>query len=278
MTQIGPMFVCGSDPWDDDGFEDEPGTVDWDTMRAGYDALSDLTEEWQGLPVAVPGQYLQLHDRHPLARAYDDIDRSQSGVEMGFVCGGPDIDERAAESIVNAWYSWKLNATIQIWRQVWPDKPPKFFAIRIPRSPDSSMQRFAFWMNTIGASDAWDVDAEHRARDKLRGMLSDRQWRHYDLTGSFIETSPRSRLTYVFRRLRPTIALTPRWPYGRAVDSMRCLAVLCLHPLGYYRDTWAGAMVPSDDVLAHLAMMRGDEAYFWRCANAHDPRTPEAGL
>lgn len=138
------------------------------------------------------------------------------------------------------------------------------------------MDRLDLWLKTMGACDAWDLDAEHRARDTLRAMLTERQWMHYDMCGSFFETSPRSRLTYVFRRLRPTIALSFRGRDGR--EWVRCLAVLCLHPIGYYARSWAGCMVPSDDVIAHLSWMRGDEAGFWRQANQHDPASPEAGL
>ena len=140
------------------------------------------------------------------------------------------------------------------------------------------MDRLRLWLCTLGASDAWDIDAEIKAMEKLAGMLSERQWRHYCLTGSFLETSSRSRLTYVFRRSRPTVVLTPRSKWWRPTDEMRCLAVLCLHPVGYYDQTWAGCMVPSDDVIAHLLSMRGDEAYFWRKANQHPPSAPEAGL
>jgi hypothetical protein len=37
-------------------------------------------------------------------------------------------------------------------------------------------------------------------------------------------------------------------------------------------------MCPTDDVIAHLALMRGDEAMFWRRCNQHPPYRPEAGL
>lgn len=250
----------------------------WVEHRAGFDALSDVTEEWQGLPIPVSGLTLRLHDRHPLASTYAALERETDGVEMAIVVGGPSYseDECVHEEIVNQWFAWKLNVYVQIWKATPKSGPPKFFAIRIPRSPDSSMDRLTFWLQTLGASDAWDEEAEHRARVKLRAMISARQWRHYDLTGSFIETSSRSRVTYVFRRLRPTIALTPRGRHGD--DMMRCLAVLCMHPIGYYQDSWAGCMVPSDDLIAHLAFMRGDEAGYWKEANQHEPRAPEAGL
>lgn len=34
-------------------------------------------------------------------------------------------------------------------------------------------------------------------------------------------------------------------------------------------------MVPTDDIIAHLIMMRGDERSYWSKANQH---APEAGL
>lgn len=139
------------------------------------------------------------------------------------------------------------------------------------------MDRLGFWLRTMSAADAWSLDAEATARDKLQGLLNERQWRSYDLTGAFFETSPRSKVSYLFRRLRPTVALSPRWDQP-GVDSMRCLAVLCLHPVGYYQRSWAGCMTPTDDVIAHLLFMRGDEAGFWGKAVQHDPSEPEAGL
>jgi hypothetical protein len=37
-------------------------------------------------------------------------------------------------------------------------------------------------------------------------------------------------------------------------------------------------MTPTDDVIAHLLLMRGDEAEYWGQANQHRPESPEAGL
>jgi hypothetical protein len=180
---------------------------------------------------------------------------------------------REDERVVNHWFSAKRNLDVWI-----VQRGGRYEVETRRRSPDGSMDRLDYWMTTLGGSDAWDVAAEHRARETLRSMLTPRQWRHYDLTGSFLETSPRSRLTYLFRRLRPTIAMTPRWPEGRPVDSMKCLAALCLHPIGYYGGSWAGCLVPSDDVIAHLTLMRGDEVGFWKAANQHESWRPEAGL
>lgn len=45
-----------------------------------------------------------------------------------------------------------------------------------------------------------------------------------------------------------------------------------------YRNTMCGAMCPTDDVMAHLLLMRGDEHMFWRRANQHPPHSPNSGL
>lgn len=254
--------------------------MSWDDVRKTLDLHSDNVDEWQGFPVPVAGIPLRLHDSHPLAAGYREVDLSmREHTPIEHACGGPQYGEEGYvdEHVMNSWFSWRLNCDVTIIRrQVVGEARAAYSAMKIPRSPAFSMDRLTMWIQTLGASDAWDINAEHKAREKLRGMLTDRQWQHYDLTGSFLETSPRSRLTYVFRRLRPTLALSPRGKRGN--DVMRCLAVLCMHPIGYYERTWAGCLVPSDDVIAHLAWMRGDEAGYWRVANQHEARSAEAGL
>lgn len=219
---------------------------------------------------------LVLAKGHPLEPLYRELNQT-GGIEYELLlddkCAERPGDERDEERIVNEWFSPRWNCRVLI-----IDRGGKRFALRVPVAPDRSMDRLTYWIQTIGAADAWDLEAEHRARDTLRAMLSERQWMHYDLTGSFFETSTRSRLTYVFRRLRPTIAMTGRSKRTGKDDQMRVLAVLCMHPIGYYARTWAGCMVPSDDVIAHLSYMRGDEARFWKQATQHDPASPEAGL
>lgn len=93
------------------------------------------------------------------------------------------------------------------------------------------------------------------------------------MTGAFIETSPRSGVTYMFRRLRPTLAIKAG-PDG----DLRILCGLCLHPIGYYAGTWGGAMCPTDDVIAHLCLMRGDEPKFWANSNQHEANHPACGV
>ena len=248
-------------------------------VRDFCDVVSDHIQDWQGIPVPLGEDTpLVLAHGHPLRDLFASINQT-GGFEVEiltddrpeFVCTNDDMDE----FIVNEWYSQKRQCRVLVF-----DRGGRRFSLTVPVSPDRSMDRLSLWLTTIGGSDAWDLDAEHTAREHLRGMLTERQWRHYDLTGCFFETSPRSRLLYVFRRSRPTIVLSPRHRDGRDSDDrpMVCVALLCLHPIGYYAKSWAGCMVPSDDVIAHLTFMRGDEAGFWGQANQHKPSDPEAGL
>jgi hypothetical protein len=254
----------GVDPRQKDGWT-------WDESRAWIDALSDHVGEWQGIPIPLGADNpLVLAEGHPLRDFYAKELGQADLTDVDIIVAGGEVPED--EEIVNTWFSRRRNAQVYVARG-----GGRYYAFVVPVSPDRSMDRLTFWLQTIGSADAWDLEAEYRARDTLRAMLTERQWMHYDLTGCFFETSPRSRVTYVFRRLRPTLALSPRGRDGR-VGNMLCLAVLCLHPIGYYANSWAGCMVPSDDVIAHLSWMRGDEAAFWKHANQHDPASPEAGI
>lgn len=224
--------------------------------REMVDNISNFLGEWEGVPVPLGEDMpLVLRPGHPMRGFYE--------------CTTTDVCEN--ERVVNHWIDRKRNREVFIL-----DQGGKRVVLAAPLSPDRSMERLSFWMQTLGGADAWELESEYKAREYLRGMLSERQWFHYDLTGSFLETSPRSRVTYVFRRLRPTIALSFRGRDG--IEQVRCLAVLCLHPIGYYSNSWAGCMVPTDDVVAHLSWMRADEAGFWGKAVQHRPHEPEAGL
>lgn len=127
-------------------------------------------------------------------------------------------------------------------------------------------------LRTMGCSEAWGIEQERKALDLLATLIPHVQMKHYLLTGTFLERSKRSGLYYFFRRLKPTAVLSTH------KGEVRALCTLCLHPIAHYADSWAGAMCPTDDVLAHLMLMRGDEAMLWRRANQHAPWTAEAGL
>jgi hypothetical protein len=105
------------------------------------------------------------------------------------------------------------------------------------------------------------AEAEFRAMESLRPRVSKNQFDSYVLSGAFPERSPRSGLFYYFRKGLPTLAVTY---HGKYSESGRVLCALCLHPMGYYAGTHVGLMTPTDEVIAHLLMMRADEHAFWK--------------
>lgn len=135
--------------------------------------------------------------------------------------------------------------------------------------------RYKCWLNTlaIAADETWSIEAEAKAMTKLQELTTKQAFKCYFLGGTFLETSPRSRIVYMFRKLRPTIALRQMKD-----GNFYPIAALCLHPIGHYEESWAGVMVPTDDVIAHLLLMRGDERRFWGKANHHPIDKPQSGI
>ena len=127
-------------------------------------------------------------------------------------------------------------------------------------------------ISTLGASYAWGLEQESRAVRTLGELVRHHTFKQYLLTGMFLEESKRSHVMYMFRRLRPTLA------FSSASGELKLLCALCMHPIGYYDGSWGGAMCPTDDVIAHLMLMRGDEHMFWRRSNQHPPWVPQAGI
>ncbi len=61
-------------------------------------------------------------------------------------------------------------------------------------------------------------------------------------------------------------------------EGSSVLCALCLHPIGYYGDTWAGVMCPTDEVILYLLMKRGSEEKYWANANQHPVGHSAAGF
>lgn len=219
-------------------------------------ALAGEKIEYCGLPYPIPGERLILEPGHPCAALYE----TEANKHI-------DKDDDVAEDfrLVNVFYSKRRGADIYIWFE---NGKYKWGMIPAVHSLDRQV-------GTIGCSIAWSLEAEAKAQQMLGTMLSHHAFRCYLLTGSFLESSNRSRVSYIFRRLRPTVAIVPGASDG---SSMRILAALCMHPLGYYAGTFAGGLVPTDDVIAHLLMMRSDEHLFWKRCNQHNPSHPNAGM
>lgn len=225
--------------------------LDFQQTHRWLEACAAAKSEWAGIPFPVEGNELVVEPHYPFARLFNEHRESKR--------------EKGDCEVVNSWYSHRRRSKVYIVRT----DEGKLEGLEIPHR-----QHAGILLHTLGASRAWKVEAEIKAHDKLQSLIPEHAFNYYLLTGMFLETSKRSGVTYLFRKLRPTLALRPC--LGK--DDMRVLCALCLHPIAYYDGSWAGAMVPTDDVIAHLLLMRGDEPRFWRQANQHQCDVPEAGL
>jgi hypothetical protein len=118
------------------------------------------------------------------------------------------------------------------------------------------------------------AEAEWKAMASLQERVKPNQFRTYIVCGMFAEHSPRSKLTYIFRKSRPTVALTFKTQDGKA----RAIAALCFHPAGYWQGTHIGVMPPTDEVISALLTMRADERRFWAKSGQWQAWDPRAGL
>lgn len=212
--------------------------------------LADMREEWAGYPMPLDGNPLVIEPTF-----------SVQGLAS---IGRKEEEEKDPAKVRNIFWSTKYRCRVAICED--PDG-------KIWHAPlIGSANQATTIINTLGASDAWGIEQEHKALQTLGEMLRHRQFKQYLLTGMFMERSVKSGIMYVFRKLRPTIALR------ETEERVRVLCTLCMHPIGYYEHSWAGCMCPSDDVIAHLSLMRGDEKMYWRRANQHPPQDPASGL
>ena len=232
-----------------------PAVPTWEQIQA-----MALVNGWfEGVPCPVEGLSVQLEDRYPMRHHLEPL-LNRRDVPLR-ACSISEEDEQT--HIRNRWLSEDGNREI-----ILAQRGKKVVALTVPFNQSATML-----LDTLGAARGWTLEAEEKAMGKLRELLTPYAYGCYAMTGMFLESSKRSRLTYMFRRLRPTLALR-----AREGEPVKILCALCLHPLGLYEGTWAGTMVPTDDVIAHLLLMRGDEARFWRQANQHEPHQKAAGI
>ena len=220
-------------------------------------------QDWSGLPVPIAGLSLVLEPRYK-NKALEEFRWQECYDENGVrQVLDEELPSPASEfTRVNSWWNSRYQLTIVVLQ----DKQGRArFSILVE-------DRLAFTIRTLEAAAVWPVEAEQKAQKKLASLISEDLLELYLLTGHFPEISKRSQVTYLFRKGRPTIALRQDEEVNYA------LSALCLHPIGYYGDTWAGVMCPTDEVIAHLLMMRGSEEKFWANANQHPLDRPAAGL
>ena len=213
--------------------------------------------EWAGIPLPIKGQRLVIADKHPYK---DRLENFQFETSL-HVDTNETVNE-APDCEINRFWSCYKGADVIVIRKA---NGRTTYGVNLHN-------RGRMLLDTLGASFVWPLEAEQKATEKLGEAIGPDRLTLYLLTGCFLETSKRSGVTYMFRKSRPTLALTTR------NDEVKILCALCLHPVGLYAGTWAGCLTPSDDVFAHLILMRGDEPKYWARASQHAAYRPEAGL
>jgi len=245
------------------GTEAKPDLVTLD-QACRHLAESGLSrKDWSGLPVPVPGLSMVLEPRYKL-KCLEEFRWKECFDENGTRYEIPEESPPQPSEFrrVNSWWNSRYQAYIIVIQ----DKQGRSrFGVEL-------VDRLSFTFRTVEAAAVWPVEAEDKAQKKLASLISRDLFELYQLTGHFAETSKRSQVTYLFRRGRPTIAIREE------ERGAHLLCALCLHPIGYYGDTWAGVMCPTDEVIAHLLMMRGSEEKFWANANQHPVDHPAAGV
>ena len=131
------------------------------------------------------------------------------------------------------------------------------------------------YLNTQKACTAYTLEAEEKAMACLKSKITPEQYLKYVMSGTFVEKSKKSGLNYLFRRLRPTIVYRELKNEDTGELEFKFIIALCAHAQGYYGGTWAGTLVPTDDVISHLLMMRSNEHMFWK-KSTHHQRSPQA--
>ncbi len=240
------------------GMSDRAGSVEFSNMerfdslaytRNALRTLASKSDMWAGIPMPLGGNVeMVVEPKYALAHLFAKPEQ----------CGPPEPSR-----LRNRFYSHHKRGDVVTFN----DQDGRVRCGYIPAIHHAGID-----IQTMGASDAWGIEQEANALQTLADMIPHHAFKKYLLAGSFLESSERSKITYWFRKLKPTVAL-------HEVDGeMKILAALCMHPIAYYAGTWSGAMCPTDDVIAHLSLMRGDEAMYWRRCNQHPAHRPEAGL
>lgn len=220
-------------------------------VREKIRAIADKAGEWAGVPMPLEDMDLVIEPGYKFAEV------------LGRRTSAPAVSDDLTDwKLRNEFYSTMRRCRISVvekdGRVSWGFRP--------------AVHSLDCQLRTAGASYAWGIEQEAAAMKLLATLLPHHLFKMYLMTGAFLETSERSGVMYMFRKLRPTLAIAQR------DDRLRLIASLCMHPIAYYAGSWGGAMCPTDDVIAHLILMRGDEALYWRRCNQHQAWEPEAGI
>lgn len=170
----------------------------------------------------------------------------------------------------NHWYSKRLNALVVVEENLITGKArPRIYRMDDQDAKDVN-SKAEMYFNTYEAAGVYTLKAEAKAMELLKSKTTEEQYAKYVLTGMVIEQSKKSGLHYIFRRLRPTLV------FRKTEDTYKYITALCAHPVGYYGFSWAGTLTPTDDIVAHLLYMRGDEYRYWKKSSKHPRKNMQA--
>lgn len=217
--------------------------------RLQLGAIARKAGEWAGIPMSLENERLVVHPSYRWAHI---IEKPPPGKGSGTL------------KVRNFFWSKRFRVYVHVCERE-DGKCVAIPALGTGNTVDMELR-------TMGCSCVWGLEQESTALKLLSTLVEPHKMELYLLTGQFLETSRRSGVTYLFRKLRPTVAMK------EIKGSMSILACLCLHPIGYYNESWAGAMCPTDDVIAHLMLMRGDEHRYWKDANQIPAGRPTSGI
>lgn len=226
----------------DEAQVDNPWGLDWQDLTKLFSLGAHQEGEWAGAVLPLHEVPVVLEPNHPKYKQLNG---------MAIVDG-------------------EIKENVRYERSLMYREEQRFLRLATP--DDIAEEKLEKLIHTLAPCSYWTISAESNAIQKLASMVSAHRFKCYLCTGMFLETSERSGVSYLFRRCKPTIA------FRHAEERLHLLACLCLHPLAYYFGTFAGGMVPTDDVIAHLTMMRGDERRYWSRANQHNASSIHAGL
>lgn len=262
----------------------EEARTDREKMRAWISEYGDVTGVLGGIPLPLPEYQLVMDARHPFShlttlhwkenKVWDErVDEDPEGAERK---RDPYWDDHY---VSHTTYSQRLRTLLYYVKENSTEKLDYIGHDRLRSEPG---RRFDLFLKSFDVATAVGMrEPEERAMELLKEHITPEQYTHYLLMGTFKETSARSGVTYYYRRYRPTLATREEHSTdaeGKNWMKTTFLAALCLHPVGYYYDSFVGALTPSDDVLAHLLLCRADEHHFWKKCVQHRVWEVEAGL
>jgi hypothetical protein len=143
--------------------------------------------EWCGMPLPLPGLGLVLEDRHPYAAKLASLQRAMDDEPGGAPRQRACRAEDQGWTLVNEWHGSLRNGT-----------PGTIMVIRHEDGRTAwsfehdSIKRNQFCFGPFSTLDAWSLETEITALEKLAELLNERMYKAYILTGGFLETSPRS--------------------------------------------------------------------------------------